>query len=99
MTLLMPYVPAAGLAPGVLDYAQVSERTSYPQTSAVTGSLRVPDPSWNTPLERARLISDALGGETDPDEVEQRAFAAVFEAQLRPAEPTRTSYDTLPTDL
>lgn len=95
MTVLMPQRSANTL----LDYAQVSERHEPWQTSAVTAATRMPDPQWISPLERARLIAESLGGESPADEVEQRAFSAVIEAQLRPVEATRLSLGTLPIDL
>lgn len=104
MTPILPWISAAGssmCAPHatVLDYSQVSQRASRSQTEAVSGTVWLDHPSWESPLERSHLMVEALGRQIDADEIDRRAFTAAFTSRTRATGAERSHRGTLPLEL
>lgn len=103
MIQLLPLLASSGVvasagAMATLDYSQVTRRAQRVGTQSLTyihGAREGP----TSVLERAVLLDDALGGQTRADAKTEAAFAAVMNAQTRPAVPNRTVHGALPFGL
>lgn len=101
MTLLLPLLAAGACAPyaNVLDTSQVTQRATRSETQAVSGALHLEDPRWESPLERARLIDEALGGQIMPDVADRAGVASMVRARSTTVEPGRVHRGVYPLGL